>query len=281
VRQRAHEFDLIHFHTDLLHFTVARTIGTPTLTTLHSRLDIPDLWPMFQAFAEQPLVSISDYQRLPMPTVRWAGTVHHGIPADGLAFSPVARGYLAFLGRISPEKRPDLAIKIARMAGMPLKIAAKVDEADVDYWNNIIKPLIDAEPSVEYVGEVSEKTKSAFLGDAAALLFPIDWPEPFGLVMIEAMACGTPVIAFNRGSVPEVIDDDLTGYVVDSIEEAVAAVPLAGSLDRTMVRKTFERRFSADRMTKDYLAIYRRLLGEQAFPPESDISYPVGVGGVA
>ncbi len=279
---RAHEFDLLHFHTDLVHFGALRAIRTPALTTLHSRLDLPDLWPMFQLFSEQPLVSISEHQRLPMPAVHWAGTVYHGIPKDGLAFSSGGGGrYLAFLGRISPEKRPDLAIKIALMAGVPLKIAAKIDHVDMDYWQSTIKPLVDAEPSIEYLGEVSETSKSAFLGEAAALLFPVDWPEPFGLVMIEAMACGTPVLAFGRGSLPEVVDHNLTGFVVDSVEEAVATVPLVWSLDRATVRETFERRFSAERMTADYLTIYRRLLGEErAAPPAGELLLTVSLEGV-
>jgi glycosyltransferase involved in cell wall biosynthesis len=225
-------------------------------------------------FPNMPLVSISNAQRRPMPPVNWAGTVYHGLPSDLLPFSPEpSGGYLAFLGRISPEKRPDLAIEIAKRSGLPLKIAAKVDKADQVYWSTVIEPLIRATPTVEFVGEINEAQKAAFLGNALALLFPIDWPEPFGLVMIEAMACGTPVIAWRCGSVPEVIDHGVSGYIVDDLDEAVAAIDWLNQLDRAAVRRQFERRFSVGRMTRDYVRIYRSL-GEHRGVPYS----PVDVG---
>ena len=216
VRQRAQDFDILHFHIDLMQFPLLRTIATPAVTTLHGRLDLPDLMPFYRAFPDVPLVSISDDQRAPMPPVHWVRTIHHGLPRDLYRFSPrAAGGYLAFLGRISPEKRPDRAIEIATRAGMPLRIAAKVDNADLAYWQEEIEPLVRANPLVEYVGEIGEREKADFLGNATALLFPIDWPEPFGLVMIEAMACGTPVIAFPCGSAPEVVDHGESGFLVD------------------------------------------------------------------
>jgi glycosyltransferase involved in cell wall biosynthesis len=262
VLRRAAEFDVLHFHIDLLPFPAIRAIADRTVTTLHGRLDMPDLLPFYKAFPEIPLVSISDHQRLPMPPVNWVGRVHHGIPPGMLTFNPKpARPYLAFLGRISPEKRPDRAIEIAVRAGLPLKIAAKIDAVDRSYWNKTIAPLIASHPNVEYIGEITDAQKSAFLGNAAALLFPIDWPEPFGLVMIEAMACGTPVVAFRSASVPEVIDDGLSGFIVSDIDEAVAAVKRIDTLDRATIRSTFEKRFSVERMARDYLAIYRALPG--------------------
>jgi len=260
VRRWAHEFDVLHFHIDLLHCPLLRTLGKPALTTLHGPLDLPDLRPFYEAFAEVPLVSISGDQRRPMPPVNWAGTVAHGLPADLLPFSARADGgYLAFLGRISPERRPELAIEIAARAGLPLKIAAKVDKADQAYWEEVIVPMLRAHPQVEFVGEISEHRKAQFLGRARALLFPVDGPEPFGLVMIEAMACGTPVIAFRRGSVPEVIDDGVSGLIVDDVEQAAQAARRVDALDRAAVRRCFDRRFTAERMAQDYLAIYRRL----------------------
>lgn len=260
VRRLAHEFDVLHFHVDLLHFPLTRCLARPALTTLHGRLDLPDLQPFYRAFADVPLVSISDAQRRPLPPVHWMGTVAHGLPRALLPFQPhPSGGYLAFLGRISPEKRPDLAIEIAARAGMTLKIAAKIDTADRAYWSTVIAPLVRAHPGVEFVGEVGERTKAEFLGNAAALLFPIDWPEPFGLVMIEAMACGTPVLAFRRGSVPEVIDEGVSGLIVDDVAQAVAALPRILALDREKVRASFEHGFSVERMAGDYLRIYRRL----------------------
>lgn len=259
VMRRADEFDMLHFHIDLMHAPVVRGMAERTLTTLHGRLDLPDLRPFYTVFPRLPLVSISNFQRRPLPPVNWAGTVYHGLPPSLLRFNAGSReGYLAFLGRISPEKRPDRAIEIAAKAGMPLKIAAKVDRADQEYWDAKIEPMIRAHPNVEYIGEISEREKEAFLGQAHALLFPIDWDEPFGLVMIEAMACGTPVVAYARGSVPEIIDDGVTGFVVSNIEEAVAAVDRIGALDRERVRGVFDQRFTVQRMAGDYVNLYRR-----------------------
>ena len=262
VRRRADDFDVIHFHIDLLHFLLIRDFADRTLTTLHGRLYLPDLKPFYAAFPEVPLVSISDNQRQPMPAVNWAATVPHGLPRDLLPFAPRPNGgYLAFLGRISPEKRPDRAIDIAARAGLPLKIAAKVDNVDRAYWDTVIAPLVARYDNVEFVGEIDEERKASFLGNARALLFPIDWPEPFGLVMIEAMACGTPVIAWNRGSVPEVIDDGVTGFIVDDEMEAVAAIRRLAMLERIRVRRAFEQRFTVERMAMDYLSVYRGLPG--------------------
>lgn len=259
VRRRAAEFDVLHFHIDMLHFPLVRDFAERTVTTLHGRLDLPDLQPFYRFFPDMPLVSISNHQRLPLPPVNWVGTVYHGIKDDALPFSPHPRGdYLAFLGRISPEKRPDRAITIAARAGMKLRIAAKVDMVDLKYWEEVISPMIERSHHVEFIGEINERQKADFLADAQALLFPVDWPEPFGLGMIEAMACGTPVIAFRCGSIPEVVDDGESGFIVESIEEAVEAVRRLPELDRGTVRTIFERRFTADRMARDYLDIYRR-----------------------
>jgi glycosyltransferase involved in cell wall biosynthesis len=261
VHRRANEFDVLHFHIDLLHFPLIRHIAGRTVTTLHGRLDLPDLKPFYATFPEVPLVSISHYQRQPLPQeVNWVANVYHGLPKDLLAFTrePVGN-YLAFLGRISPEKRPDRAIEIAVRAGMPLKIAAKIDKVDQAYWEVIIQPLVKAHQNVEFIGEIDERQKAEFLGNASALLFPIDWPEPFGLVMIEAMACGTPVIAFRSGSVPEIIDHGMTGFIVDTVDEAIDAVSRLDKLDRTKVRRGFEERFAVERMAKQYLEIYRNL----------------------
>jgi len=260
VRRRSDEFDLLHFHVDLLQFAVFADMAGKTLTTLHGRLDLKDLAQTYRSWPQFPLVSISHHQRKPLRFSNWADTVHHGIPETQYQFSPHARGgYLAFLGRISPEKRPDRAIAIAKAAGMPLRIAAKVDAADAAYFREEIEPLLN-DDSIEFLGEIGDSDKSRFLGDATALLFPIDWPEPFGLVMIEAMACGTPVIAWNCGSVPEIVDDGVTGRVVDTLDEAVAAVAQVASLDRARIRQTFERRFTARTMAKHYVALYERLL---------------------
>ena len=263
VRERAEEFDVLHFHIDLFHFPLFRSLADRTLTTLHGRQDLEDLKPFYSRFGEMPLVSISDDQRKPLPHANFLATIHHGIPADLHRPSFKAGRYLAFLGRISPEKRPDRAIRIARAAGIPLKIAAKIDRVDEDYFRNDILPLIDGR-DVEFIGEINEREKTKFLGEAAALLFPVDWPEPFGLVMIEAMACGTPVLAFRCGSIPEVIDDGVTGKMVDSEEEAIAALPRNLSYDRRAVRQRFEERFTATRMAKDYVSIYRQLLSIRA-----------------
>jgi glycosyltransferase involved in cell wall biosynthesis len=262
LRQRADDFDVVHFHTDLLQFPLIRGLAGRTVTTLHGRLDLPDLMPFYREFQDIPLVSISKAQRWPMPDVAWVGNVPHGLPRDLLPFQPFSGGdYLAFLGRISPEKRPDRAIQIAMQAGLTLKIAAKVDHADQDYWEQRIRPMIEQTPRVEFIGEINDHEKAAFLGNARALLFPIDWPEPFGLVMIEAMACGTPVIAFRCGSVPEVIEDGLSGFIVSDVEQAVESVRHADKLNRLLVRRAFERRFTVEAMARAYLDIYRGLPG--------------------
>jgi len=260
VRERADEFDVLHFHIDLFHFPLFRSLAARTLTTLHGRQDLGDLKPFYYRFGEMPLISISDDQRKPLPHANFVATIHHGIPADLHRPSFDKGGYLAFLGRISPEKRPDRAIRIARACGIPLKIAAKVDKVDEDYFRSEILPLIDG-PGVEFIGEINEREKTEFLGKAAALLFPVDWPEPFGLVMIEAMACGTPVLAFRCGSIPEVIDDGVTGKIVDSEEEAIAALPEILAYDRRAVRQRFEERFTSARMAQNYVHAYRQLLG--------------------
>jgi len=256
---RAAEFDVLHFHIDYLHFPLSRRQQTPHVTTLHGRLDLPDLIPLYRKFGEMPVVAISRAQRQPLPWLNWQGTVHHGLPPD--LYRPGAgRGdYLLFLGRISIEKRLDRAIEIARHSGMRLKVAAKVDTADRKYFKKTIEPLLD-DPIVEFVGEVGDRGKQALLGDARALLFPIDWPEPFGLVLLEAMACGTPVIAYRRGSVPEILEDGVTGFLVDNLCEATSAVANVDRLDRALCRSRFEERFSAARMAQDYLNIYERLL---------------------
>ena len=259
VRQRADEFDVLHFHIDLLHAPLVRDFADRTLTTLHGRLDLPDLSPFYGVFRDLPLVSISNDQRKYLRHANWVGTVHHGIPRN-LPFRPnPGEGYLAFLGRIAPEKGPDRAIEIAARSGMPLKIAAKVDRVDQSYWEEKIRPMVEDHSNVEFIGEIDEHDKARFLGDAAALLFPVDWPEPFGLVMIEAMACGTPIIAFGRGSVPEVLEDGMSGFIVDTVEQAAAAVGRIASLHRAKVRAEFERRFTVDRMARDYAEIYRAL----------------------
>ena len=260
VRRRIDQFDVLHFHIDLLHAPLVRDIADRTLTTLHGRLDLPHLAPFYGAFRELPLASISNDQQRYLRDVNWFGTVYHGLPRDLLQFQPNPDSYLAFLGRIAPEKRPDLAIAIAARIGMPLKIAAKVDRVDQVYWDKEIRPMVDAHPDVEFIGEIGEHDKADFLGGAVALLFPIDWPEPFGLVMIEAMACGTPVIAFRRGSVPELVEEGVTGFVVDTIEEAVTAAGRIASLDRAKVRAQFELLFTAERMARGYLEIYQKLL---------------------
>ncbi len=268
VRKRAGDFDILHFHVDMLHFPLIREFADRTVTTLHGRLDSPDLSPFYAAFPEVPLVSISNDQRHPMPRgVNWVGNVYHGLPGRLLPFERSPGGdYLAFLGRIAPEKRPDRAIEIARHAGLPLRIAAKVDNADRRYWNEVIEPLVKANSNVQFIGEINEQQKAAFLGNARALLFPIDWPEPFGLVMIEAMACGTPVIAFRCGSVPEVIDHGRSGFIVDTVDGAVDAIAKLDGIDRRRVRATFEKRFTVERMARDYCAIYEKLAGPRSKP---------------
>lgn len=259
VAQRAALFDVIHFHLAQLHFPLARRLPVAHVTTLHGRLDLPELRPLYQEFSDIPVVSISDAQRAPLPEAGWIGTVYHGLPLDVLHFHPEPGSYLAFLGRISPEKRVDRAIAVATACGCPLRIAAKVDPVDRDYFEREIRPLLD-NPLVEFISEIDEQRKNEFLGKAKALLFPIDWPEPFGLVMIEALACGVPVIAFRGGSVPEVIDHGVTGFVVNTLDEAVDAMDRVDRLNRRDCRAAFERRFNVTRMTLDYLELYERLV---------------------
>ncbi len=266
---RADDFDIIHFHTDMVHFPLFQRCADRTVTTLHGRLDLKDLAGVYERWPEFGLVSISDDQRRPLPFANWKATVHHGMPGELYRFAPDSKGYLAFLGRISPEKRPDRAIHIATALNKPLKMAAKVDAADKIYWETVIKPMIDANPLVEFIGEIADHQKSAFLGGAEALLFPIDWPEPFGLVMIEAMACGTPVVAFRCGSTTEVIDDGHTGYLVDTIEQAVAAAGRAHLLDRAAIRARFDLRYSATAMARRYLDVYGDLLAKRPFAEEA------------
>jgi glycosyltransferase involved in cell wall biosynthesis len=258
VYRQAADFDVIHFHMDYWPFSLFSRQRTPFLTTLHGRLDLPELQPVFDVFSDAAVVSISDSQRRPLPQANYIGTVLHGLPADLLTPQPVKQEYLAFLGRIAPEKRPDRAIRIARAAGIPLKIAAKVDRADQAYFTDVIQPML-AGGGVEMVGEIGDQEKPAFLSGAIGLLMPIDWPEPFGLVMIEAMACGTPVIAFNRGSVPEIVEDGLTGFIVEDETSAIAAVSRLAGLSRARVRGRFEQRFTARRMAHDYLGLYKQL----------------------
>jgi glycosyltransferase involved in cell wall biosynthesis len=255
-------FDLMHFHVDYTHFPLSSRQMVPHVTTLHGRLDLPHLVPVFRRFDAMPVVSISDAQREPLPWAAWAGTVYHGLPRDLYALDERPGEYLAFLGRISPEKRVDRAIEIARRAGLPLRIAAKVDPVDRAYFEQTIAPLL-LQPHVDYMGEIGEDEKGAFLGRAAALLFPIDWPEPFGLVMIEAMACGTPVVAYRNGSVPEVLEDGLTGFVVEDEDEAVEAVGRAVELDRARCRRQFEERFSVERMAADYVRLFDEIVERQ------------------
>jgi glycosyltransferase involved in cell wall biosynthesis len=260
VRRRAHEFDVLHFHLDYAPFPLFSQMDTPFVTTLHGRLDLPELQPIFNTFDKAPVISISDSQRLPLPQAAWLNTIYHGLPDKLL--TPQAHKkpeYLAFLGRICPEKRADLAIKIAAQSGLPLKIAAKVDKVDQEYFKTTIEPLL-SQAHVEFVGEINEQQKPDFLSGAKALLFPIDWSEPFGLVMIEAMACGTPVIAFNRGSVPEVIDHGVTGFICEDVQGAVGALHRLGELSRTEIRAQFERRFSARTMAQNYVDSYAALL---------------------
>ncbi len=251
VFREAHQFDVLHFHIDYLHFPFTKRQSVPAVTTLHGNLSIPDLVPLYKEFREMNVVSISDAQRQPLPWIGWCGTVYHGIPENLYHFHETPGEYLAFLGRICPEKRVDRAIEIAKRSGRKLKIAAKVDPADREYFSDYI-----------LIGEIGEDQKDEFLANALALLFPIDWPEPFGLVLIEAMACGTPVIAYNEGAVPEIIEDGKTGFIVDNLNDAVAAVDRLGLIDRKSCRKEFEKRFSAHRMTSDYLAIYERIRSE-------------------
>jgi glycosyltransferase involved in cell wall biosynthesis len=263
VRRRARQFDVLHFHVDMLHFPMFEQQAHKCVTTLHGRLDMEDLLSVYARWSNFGLVSISNAQRKPLPHASWLGTVSHGVPARLYPFSPRGGGYLAFLGRISPEKRPDLAIRLASEAGVPLRIAAKVDAVDTVYFERVVRPLL-GEPLVEYIGEIGDEDKAQFLGGARALLFPIDWPEPFGLVMIEAMACGTPVIAWNCGSVREIVEDGVSGFIVNSAAEALRAIERVPTLDRQRVRATYERRFTSTVMAKAYLEVYARRLESAA-----------------
>jgi glycosyltransferase involved in cell wall biosynthesis len=275
VYRRAAEFDVVHFHVDYLHFPMTWREHLTNVTTLHGRLDLPEIWPVYRLFDAMPLVSISDAQRTPMPWAAWERTVYHGLP-DLYRLQPAPGGYLALLGRVCAEKGVARAIEIARRAGLQLRIAAKVDPADRAYHEREIVPLL-SQPHVELVGEIGEADKQAFLGGARALLFPIDWPEPFGLVVIEAFACGTPVIAFRRGSVPELVEDGVTGFICDDVDEAVRAVHRLPELSRERCRAAFERRFTAERMARDYLDIYRRLLdARRDHPGREPVLHPGG-----
>ena len=261
--ERAADFDIIHCHTDYLALPFARHARTPTVITLHGRLDLAEVHPLYRSYPDVPLVSISDAQRAPLGGVRWAATVPHGIPAELYRFREKPGRYLVFLGRISPEKRPDAAIRIAVRAGIPLRIAAKVDRPDRDYYETVVRPLLD-HPLIEYLGEVGEEEKEKLLGEALALLFPIDWPEPFGMVLIEALACGTPIIARQRGSVPEVVTEGLTGFLADSDDELVSVVGRAAEVSRAACRMEFERRFTAPVMAQAYLDVYERVRARSA-----------------
>jgi len=268
VFQRAAEFDIVHFHVDYLHFPLSRRQPITHVTTLHGRLDIPDLVPLYQEFRDMPVISISNAQRGPLPWAKWQATVSHGLPADLYQFRPEPGSYLAFVGRISPEKRVDRAIEIAKRVQIPLKIAAKVDPVDKRYFKSMIKPLL-CESLVEFIGEIGEGEKDEFLGNARALLLPIDWPEPFGLVMIEAMACGTPVVAYRDGAVPEVIEEGHTGFIVEGLEDAVEAVRRIPELSRKRCREVFEERFTATRMAHDYIKVYECLIGGKSATADS------------
>ena len=266
VFDEAHLYDIIHFHLDYIHFPLARLRGTPHVTTLHGRQDIHDLQSLYSEFAEMPIVSISDAQRGPLPEANWQATVYNGIPEKLLTFYPEPGDYLAFLGRVSPEKGVDTAIEIALALGMKLKIAAKIDPVDERFFTERIKPLLDR-PGIEFLGEINEREKNHFLGKARALLFPIDWPEPFGLVVVEAMACGTPVVAFPRGSVPEIVRDRVSGFIVDNVKQAIAAGGAVGSLSRANCRRAFEERFTSRKMAEGYLKVYRNLLATRQKGP--------------
>lgn len=259
VAAMADEFDVIHFHTDYLHFPLTRRLPVPHVTTLHGRLDLADLVPLYRHFKHVPLVSISQSQRRPLPWVNWIDTVYHGLPPDLYTFNAKPGEYFAFVGRISPEKRVDRAIEIAIHCGVPLKIAAKIDRADQPYFKEHIEKLFQ-HPLVEYIGEVGETEKRSLLGQARALLFPIDWPEPFGLVLIESFACGTPVVAYRHGSVPEIVEEGVTGLLVDDQEQALQAAQRIGDLDRARCRRTFEQRFTAQHMADNYLKVYRQVM---------------------
>lgn len=254
----ASEFDAIHFNIDYWHFPLSKWLHLPAVTTLHGRLDLPDLVPLYARFRDVPLVSISNAQRRPLPSVNWMATVHHGLPPDLFTFRERHGTYLAFLGRISPEKRPDRAIEIARRSGIPLKMAAKIDRVDQAYFEQRIQPLLEG-PGVEFIGEISDRDKDRFLGEALGVLFPVDWPEPFGLVMVEAMACGTPIVAYRCGSVPEIMIDGVTGYIVNDLDDAVTAVGRLDRIARADCRRVFDQRYTVDRMALSYLEVYQRV----------------------
>jgi glycosyltransferase involved in cell wall biosynthesis len=288
VRSTAAEFDVLHFHVDRLHFPMFRDIARRTVTTLHGRQDRPDRERFYNAFPEMPLVAVSHAQRTLIPKANVVGIVHHGLPPDLLRPTLYARGgYLAVLGRISPEKRIDHAIAIARAVGLPIKIAAKIDPVDEPYYRSEIQPLLSA-PNVAFMGEINDAQKSVLLGNAHALVFPIDWPEPFGLVLIESMACGTPVLAFRHGAVPDIVDDGITGRIVESVAEAICKVGGVLALNRCAVRRRFEARFTAHRMAEDYLRIYQRLIKEPVprmekrprdLPPQGGVEHRPAVAG--
>jgi len=263
VFQRLHDFEIVHFHIDYLHFPLSRRQAITQVTTLHGRLDIPDLLPLYESFPEMPVVSISDAQRRPLPGANWQATVYHGLPVELYQFRAEPGVYFAFLGRISPEKRVDRAVEIAKQLGIPLRIAAKVDKVDRDYFEAVVEPLL-RDPLVEFVGEIGDGEKEEFLGNAYALLFPIDWPEPFGLVMIEAMACGTPVIAYRNGAVPEVMEQGRTGFIVRELDDAIAAARRIPDLSRARCRELFETRFTAARMARDYVRVYERIICDRS-----------------
>jgi glycosyltransferase involved in cell wall biosynthesis len=263
VAQRAHEFDIVHLHVDYLGYPIMQRAGVPFVTTLHGRLDLHELKPVYDIFDDVPVVSISDSQRGPLPQANYVATVLHGLPTKLLTPNLGKGSYFAFLGRISPEKAPDAAIRIASGAGAPLKIAAKIDKVDQEYFDEKIAPMLAVSPNVNFVGEINEGQKADFLGNATALIFPIAWREPFGLVMIEAMACGTPVIAYRNGSVPEVIEDGVTGFIVETEEQAIAAAQRVHLLDRARIRQVFETRFSARRMAQDYVDVYSGLIAQR------------------
>jgi glycosyltransferase involved in cell wall biosynthesis len=263
IAERANEFDIIHFHNDYIHFPISVHFNVPHVTTLHGRMDLPELQHVYNKFPQQPVISISNKQREPMPQANWVGTIYHGLPANLLNIGTGEGNYLAFIGRISPEKRVDRAIEIAKAIGLQLKIAAKIDSEDQKYFDSHIKQLLD-DPLIEFIGEINEDQKERFLGDALAMLFPVDWPEPFGMVMIESMACGIPVIAFNCGSVPEVIDDGESGFIVNSVDESIKAVEKLNKLSKRNVRNCFEQRFTAERMTRDYIEIYQKMIDSPA-----------------
>ena len=267
----AGHFDLIHSHLDFLTFPLARRCGTPVLTTLHGRLDLPELRAIFAEYMDCPLISISNSQRHPLAWANWRQTIYHGLPDNLYSFHSFSQFYLAYVGRITPEKRPDHAIEIAKRLGMPLKIAAKVDPVDQEYFRTVIQPLL-SDPLVEFVGEITDAQKNEFMGNAFALLAPFDWPEPFGLVFIEALACGTPVLAYRRGSVPEIIDHGRTGFICDTLDQMAKAVPWVATLDRRECREVFEKRFTVKRMVGDYLAAYENVVNQPGEIPDNSLS---------